>query len=205
MQLNWPNRISILRILLSPLFMILLIDNRQGSRIAALGVFAIASLTDLYDGYLARKYGWVTNLGKFLDPLADKLLVALALIGLNQIDLVPAWALYLIIGRELLVTGLRAIAAYAGVLILPSRMGKYKTLSQMLSMFCYLLFSVLYYGSHIERGAFLSSIDPGSILSIRSLLLLSADILILIAVFLSIISGADYFWRNRSILRRLVL
>ncbi len=205
MQLNWPNRISILRILLSPLFMILLIDNRQGSRIAALGVFTIASLTDLYDGYLARKYGWVTNLGKFLDPLADKLLVALALIGLNQIDLVPAWALYLIIGRELLVTGLRAIAAYAGVLILPSRMGKYKTLSQMLSMFCYLLFSVLYYWPHIERGAFLSFSEPGSLSCIKNLLLLSADILILIAVFLSIVSGVDYFWRNRSILRRLVL
>ncbi|MCK4505271.1 MAG: CDP-diacylglycerol--glycerol-3-phosphate 3-phosphatidyltransferase [Candidatus Aegiribacteria sp.] len=203
--MNWPNRISLLRILLSPIFMILLIDNRQGSRIAALGVFAFASLTDLYDGYLARKYGWITNLGKFLDPLADKLLVALALIGLNQIDLVPAWALYLIIGRELLVTGLRAIAAYAGVLILPSRMGKYKTLSQMLSMFCYLLFSVLYYGSHIERGTFLSFTDPGSLLSIKSLLLLSADILLIIAVFLSIISGVDYFWRNRSILRRLVL
>ena len=205
MQLNWPNRISILRILLSPLFMILLIDNRKGSRIAALGVFAFASLTDLYDGYLARKYGWITNLGKFLDPLADKLLVALALIGLNQIDLVPAWALYLIIGRELLVTGLRAIAAYAGVLILPSRMGKYKTLSQMLSMFCYLLFSVLYYGSHIERRTFLSFADPGTVLSIRSLLMISADILLLIAVILSIISGVDYFWRNRSILRRLVL
>lgn len=205
MQLNWPNRISILRILLSPLFMVLLIDNRHGSRIAALGVFTVASLTDLYDGYLARKYGWITNLGKFLDPLADKLLVALALIGLNQIDLVPAWALYLIIGRELLVTGLRAIAAYAGVLILPSRMGKYKTLSQMLSMFCYLLFSVLYYGSYIERGAFLSFTYPGTVLSIRSLLLISADILILVAVFLSIISGVDYFWRNRSILRRLVL
>ncbi len=205
MQLNWPNRISILRILLSPLFMILLIDNRQGSRIAALAVFAFASLTDLYDGYIARKYGWITNLGKFLDPLADKLLVALALIGLNQIDLVPAWALYLIIGRELLVTGLRAIAAYAGVLILPSRMGKYKTLSQMLSMFCYLLFSVLYYGSHIDRGAFLSFTEFGDVLSIRNLLLSSADILLLIAVFLSIISGVDYFWRNRTILKRLVL
>ena len=205
MQLNWPNRISILRILLSPLFMILLIDNRQGSRIAALAVFAFASLTDLYDGYIARKYGWITNLGKFLDPLADKLLVALALIGLNQIDLVPGWALYLIIGRELLVTGLRAIAAYAGVLILPSRMGKYKTLSQMLSMFCYLLFSVLYYGSHIDRGAFLSFTEFGDVLSIRNLLLSSADILLLIAVFLSIISGVDYFWRNRTILKRLVL
>ena len=200
-QLNWPNRLTIIRILLSPLFMILLIDNRQESRIAALVVFALASLTDLYDGYLARKYGWITNLGKFLDPLADKLLVALALIGLNQIDLVPAWALYIIIGRELLVTGLRSIAAYAGVLILPSRIGKYKTSLQMLSMFGFLLFSVL--GS-TGRAAFLQG--SGIDLSVgRNLLLFSADILLIIAVFLTIISGVDYFWRNRSVLKRLGL
>lgn len=185
--------------------MILLIDNRLGSRIAALCVFTIASLTDLYDGYLARKYGWITNLGKFLDPLADKLLVALALIGLNQLDLVPVWALYLIIGRELMVTGLRAIAAYAGVLILPSRMGKYKTSMQMLSLFCYMLFSVLYYGSYVERGSFLDLSESGVFSSGRSLLLISADMLILIAVALTLLSGADYFWRNRLILRRLVL
>ena len=181
--------------------MILLIDNRQGSRIAALVVFTLASFTDLYDGYLARKYGWITNLGKFLDPLADKLLVALALIGLNQIDLVPAWALYLIIGRELLVTGLRSIAAYAGVLILPSRMGKYKTMSQMLSMFGFLLFSVL--GS-TGRAGFLQG--SGADLSVgKNILLFSADVLLLIAVLLSIISGVDYFWRNRSVLKRLGL
>ena len=183
--------------------MILLIDNRQESRIAALAVFFLASVTDLYDGYLARKYGWVTNLGKFLDPLADKLLIALALIGLNQIDLVPGWALYLIIGRELLVTGLRSIAAYAGVLILPSRMGKYKTSSQMLSMFLYLLYSVLYHNS-TDRIAFLyhsgMELDTG-----RGILLFSADLILILAVLLAVISGADYFWRNRSILRRLVL
>ncbi|NOQ21415.1 MAG: CDP-diacylglycerol--glycerol-3-phosphate 3-phosphatidyltransferase [Candidatus Aegiribacteria sp.] len=201
MWLNWPNRITIIRILLSPLFMVLLIDNRQESRIAALVVFSVASLTDLYDGYLARKYGWITNLGKFLDPLADKLLVALALIGLNQIDLVPGWALYLIIGRELMVTGLRSITAYAGVLILPSRMGKYKTSSQMLSMFCYLLFSVL---GTTERAGFLQS-GGMDLSAARNLLLSSADILLVVAVLLSIISGADYFWRNRSVLRRLVL
>jgi len=203
LQLNWPNRLSILRILLSPVFMILLMDNRQESRIAALCVFFIASITDLYDGYLARKYGWVTNLGKFLDPLADKLLIALALIGLNQIDLVPDWALYLIIGRELLVTGLRSIAAYAGVLILPSRMGKYKTSFQMLSMFCYLLFSVLYH-DFSGRISFLwyRGIQLGKG---EDLLLFSADVLLLVAVFLAVLSGADYMWRNRSILKRLVL
>jgi CDP-diacylglycerol---glycerol-3-phosphate 3-phosphatidyltransferase len=201
-QLNWPNRITIIRILLSPLFMVLLIDNRQEARIAALIVFIAASLSDLYDGYLARKYGWITNLGKFLDPLADKLLIALALIGLNQINLVPGLALYLIIGRELLVTGLRSIAAYAGVLILPSRMGKYKTSSQMLSMFCYLLFSVLYHDSEV-RTRFLCS--GAGLSGAKSLLLFSADVLLIIAVFLTIVSGIDYFWRNRSILKRLVL
>lgn len=194
-----------LRILLSPLFMILLIDNRRGSRIAALIVFVFAALSDLYDGYLARKYGWITNLGKFLDPLADKLLVALALIGLNQVDLVPAWALYLIIGRELMVTGLRAIAAYAGVLILPSRMGKYKTSSQMLSMFCYLLFSVLYCGVNTQRGPFLYFRGMEALSSVRNILLLSADLLLFVSVILTLFSGADYFWRNRSILKRLVL
>ena len=182
--------------------MVLLIDNRQESRIAALVVFVVASLTDLYDGYLARKYGWITNLGKFLDPLADKLLISLALIGLNQIDLVPGWALYLVIGRELLVTGLRSIAAYAGVLILPSRMGKYKTSAQMISMICYLLFSVLYY-DNTERIGFLYS--SGIDLSMgKNLLLFSADVLLLVAVLLSLISGMDYFWRNSSILKRLV-
>lgn len=201
--MNWPNRLSIIRILLSPVFMLLLIDNRLESRIAALIVFTVASLTDLYDGYLARKYGWITNLGKFLDPLADKLLISLALIGLNQINLIPVWALYLVIGRELLVTGLRSIAAYAGVLIVPSGMGKYKTSTQMLSVFCYLLFSVIFH-DYSGRIAFLS----GRGLDLSSgtdFLLLSADILLLVAVLLSILSGADYFWRNRSILRRLVL
>jgi CDP-diacylglycerol--glycerol-3-phosphate 3-phosphatidyltransferase len=183
--------------------MVLLMDNRKGSRIAALAVFFIASMTDLYDGYLARRYGWVTNLGKFLDPLADKLLIALALIGLNQIDLVPDWALYLIIGRELLVTGLRSIAAYAGVLILPSRMGKYKTSSQMLSMFLYLLYSVLYLNS-TDRVVFLYH-SGMELTTGRSILLFSADITLVLAVLLAVISGADYFWRNRSILRRLVL
>ncbi len=182
--------------------MILLLSNRQESRIAALAVFLIASITDLYDGYLARKYGWITNLGKFLDPLADKLLIALALIGLNQIDLVPGWTLYLVIGRELLVMGLRSIAAYAGVLILPSRMGKYKTSVQMLSVICYLLFSVLHQTS-IDRIPFLCT-SGLSFAAGKNLLLFSSDALLLLAVFLSIISGIDYFWRNRSILKRLV-
>jgi CDP-diacylglycerol--glycerol-3-phosphate 3-phosphatidyltransferase len=184
--------------------MLLLIDNRQGSRTAALCVFVFASFTDLYDGYLARKYGWITNLGKFLDPLADKLLVALALIGLNQLDLIPAWALYLIIGREILVTGLRTIAAYAGVLILPSRLGKLKTATQMFSLLLYLLYSVLFFEHSPVRGDFLVTWTAG-VHSFAVVLLMAADVMMLAAVVLTMLSGLDYLWRNKSILRRLVL
>jgi CDP-diacylglycerol--glycerol-3-phosphate 3-phosphatidyltransferase len=189
MGLSWPNRITILRILLSPIFMVLLMTSSRGSRIAALVVFVVAALTDIYDGYLARKYGWITNLGKFLDPLADKLLVALALIGLVQIEIMPVWGAYLIIGRELLVTGLRAIAAYAGVLILPSRLGKWKTVAQMISLLCYLFLSVV---GLSERSPFISTLETTALFTL------------VLAVGLTLVSGADYFWRNRSILKRLL-
>lgn len=204
-MLNWPNRITLLRILLSPVFMILLLEGEFESRIIALGIFLIASFSDMYDGYLARKYGWITNLGKFLDPLADKLLVTLAIIGLNQINLVPAWVLFLIIGRELLVTGLRSIAAYAGVLILPSRMGKYKTTAQMTSIFCYLLFSILFFEYTNPDNHFLLHRGLSESLSWGTALLGIADGLIFIAVILTCISGIDYFYRNRTILKRLML
>ncbi len=195
--MNWPNRLSLLRMVLGPVFMVLLLDERRGFRIAALAVFLVASLTDLYDGYLARRYGWVTNLGKFLDPLADKLLVAFALIGLSRIELVPVLALYLVIGRELLVTGLRAIAAYAGVLILPSRLGKLKTVAQMLALVLYMLYSVLYVDG-ATRGPFLRAGGEGSGM------LLVADGVLLAAVVLTLGSGVDYFFRNRSLLAKLV-
>ncbi len=185
--------------------MILLLNGRYESRIAALVVFLIASFSDMYDGYLARKYGWVTNLGKFLDPLADKLLVALAIIGLNQINLVPVWAVFIIIGRELLVTGLRSIAAYAGVLILPSRMGKLKTSMQMLSIFCYLLFSMLFFNYKNPDGYFLIHSGLTESLSGKTILIGIADGLMFLAVILTCISGVDYFWRNRIILKRLML
>ncbi|MBD3369929.1 CDP-diacylglycerol--glycerol-3-phosphate 3-phosphatidyltransferase [Candidatus Fermentibacteria bacterium] len=189
MKLNWPNRITILRIILSPVFMMLLLDERLGFRIAALGTFTFSAMTDLYDGYIARKYGWVTNLGKFLDPLADKLLVSLALVGLVQIELVPVFAAYLIIGRELLVTGLRAIAAYAGILILSSGLGKWKATIQMVAIFFYLLLSVLQKASVDGRLYYLES---------------ASFLLLLVAVALTLFSGFVYFRRNGSILLRLL-
>ncbi|MBN1435225.1 CDP-diacylglycerol--glycerol-3-phosphate 3-phosphatidyltransferase, partial [Candidatus Fermentibacterales bacterium] len=145
-----------------------------------------------YDGYLARRYSWTTNLGKFLDPLADKLLVSLVLVGLVNIGLVPVWAAYMVIGRELLVTGLRAVAAYAGVLILPSRMGKWKATTQMLALSLYMLLALI--------GPMTQS-DRLLVLRLEQVSL----IVLLIAIALTVISGIDYFWRNRTILGRLLL
>ena len=90
MGMNWPNRLTVARMIMAPVFMGLLLSSHPGCRYAAFAVFLAASLTDFVDGYLARRHGWVSNLGKFLDPLADKLLVSLAFIGLSQLSLVPS-------------------------------------------------------------------------------------------------------------------
>ena len=187
MALNWPNRLTIARIVMAPVVMILLQVGTAEARWVALMVFVTAALTDMVDGYLARKYGWVSNLGKFLDPLADKLLVCLAWIGLSELGLVPEWTVYIIVGRELLISGLRSIAAYAGVLILPSGMGKWKAAVQMFSVSYYMLLSVLKLGS-IPHVA--------SLVGVISMWL---------ALVLTVVSALFYFWRNRNILQRLVM
>lgn len=185
MALNWPNRLTIARIIMAPVVMILLQVREPEARWAALIVFMVAALTDMVDGYLARKYGWISNLGKFLDPLADKLLVCLAWIGLVELGLMPQWTVYVIVGRELLVSGLRSIAAYAGVLILPSGIGKWKAAVQMFSVSYYMLLSALELNT-----------TPG----VASLV---GEVSMWIALILTVISAFHYFWRNRSVLQRL--
>jgi CDP-diacylglycerol--glycerol-3-phosphate 3-phosphatidyltransferase len=132
-----PNTLSLLRIALIPLLVYLLTDTGQlYSTLAAL-VFLVACLTDFFDGYLARRYGYTTTLGQFLDPLADKLLVASVLIMLaaaDRLPRVPAWMVVIIIGRELAVTGLRAIASGEGVILPAEELGKYKMILQMFAL-----------------------------------------------------------------------
>lgn len=189
MGMNWPNRLTIARMIMAPVFMGLLISDKAGFRYAAFAVFLTASLTDFVDGYLARKYGWVSNLGKFLDPLADKLLVSLAFIGLSQLEFVPIWAVYLIVGRELLVTGLRSIAAYAGVLIMPSGFGKWKAAMQMAVVSFYLLAAVLETEGRSPSAAVMSW----------------AWWVMVATVGMTILSGIHYLWVNRKIVGRLGL
>ncbi len=170
-QLNLPNSLSIVRIGAAPILVVLLLSPGRGLSVISAVIFALVCVTDWLDGYLARKKGIITSLGKFLDPLADKILITTAFIMLIPLGRVPAWIVALMIGREIAVTGLRAIASDIGVIIGASRMGKYKTIAQI---FCLvpLIVNYKFYGIdfHALGTAFL-----------------------LIAFVLTMWSGMDYF------------
>jgi len=172
MNLNLPNKLTLLRIALVPIFMIFLLLESLGDigRYLALGVFILAAITDALDGYIARRDGLVTNLGKFIDPLADKLLVSAAFISLVDMQAISAWPAVIIISREFAVTGLRILAAAEGVVIAASNLGKYKTNAQ--------IFSII----------FLILDLPFS------------NILLWIAVILTLISGLDYLLKSKELI-----
>lgn len=174
-MMNLPNKLTILRVILIPFFVVFMLMELFGSadRWIALGIFVVASLTDLLDGKIARKYNLVTNFGKLMDPLADKLLVSAALICLSAQDRLAAWIVIVIISREFIVSGLRQIAADNGIVIAASYWGKYKTTFQMI-MICLLIV-------HIEALTVVSAIVTW------------------IAVILTIVSLVDYMIKNRSV------
>ena len=164
---NIPNALTVLRILAIPVLVVALVDETpNGDTIAAI-VFALAALTDGLDGYIARRRSQVTTFGKLMDPLADKLLIVAALISLVSLDRIAAWVAMVIIARELAVTGLRGLAADRGVVISASRLGKLKTLLQVVAIFALIL------------------LDPIPVW---------ADVLLYVAVAVTVISGADYFF-----------
>ncbi len=189
--MNIPNKITISRIFLIPIFIVILsIPFNWGewnigettlpiSHFVAALIFIIASGTDWLDGYYARKYNLVTNLGKFLDPLADKLLVSAALILLVEMGLAPAWIVIIIISREFAVTGLRLVAAGEGIVLAASNMGKLKTVTQILAIILLLLHNF-----------------PFSYLGFPF-----ATIVLYIAMIITAISGYDYFVKNLHVMR----
>ncbi|MDR1946060.1 MAG: CDP-diacylglycerol--glycerol-3-phosphate 3-phosphatidyltransferase [Desulfovibrio sp.] len=134
MKFNLPNRLTISRIAIVPLIVVLLMFPGVWTCFAAALLFAAAGFTDLLDGRLARKTNQITSLGKFLDPLADKVLVTSALIMLVQNGWVPGWIAVIIVGRDILVTGLRAVAVEDGVVIAADRHGKFKTVMQIIAL-----------------------------------------------------------------------
>jgi CDP-diacylglycerol--glycerol-3-phosphate 3-phosphatidyltransferase len=175
-----PNLLTLFRIFVTPLFFILFFyfPTKVFSLLASL-LFALASLTDFLDGYIARRWHLETSLGKFLDPLADKLLVAVALIMLIPLDRVSSWMVAVIIGREILVTGLRVVAVTEGMVISASRLGKYKTVLQILSVICLLIHYE--YKLNIQSSYFLINFHEMGLG------------LLWIAMFVTVWSGIDYF------------
>jgi len=131
--LSLPNGLTIIRILAIPIILILLFSSGRIYQVITAFLFLLAAITDTLDGYLARSRGMVTTLGKFLDPLADKLLIVTALIALIPARGIPFWMVIVIVGREIAVTGLRGIAASQGIVIAASHLGKYKTVFQSIA------------------------------------------------------------------------
>lgn len=140
--MNLPNKLTVLRVILIPFFVISLLafnGSVQLLRFLAAAIFIVASLTDLLDGKIARKYNLVTNFGKFMDPLADKLLVCSALICLIQLGQIPAWMVIIIVSREFIISGFRLVAAEQGIVIAASYWGKWKTTFQMIAVILLIL------------------------------------------------------------------
>ena len=135
--MNLPNKLTILRVIMIPFFVVALLydgGENQTLRYVAAAIFIIASLTDMLDGKIARKYNLVTNFGKFMDPLADKLLVCSALICLVELKELPAWMVIVIISREFIISGFRLVASDNGIVIAASYWGKFKTTFQMIAV-----------------------------------------------------------------------
>ena len=145
MKLNLPNKLTMLRVLLVPVFLALITipSNLYVACIGGAAVFAIASFTDMLDGKIARSRGLITDFGKFMDPLADKLLVCSAMICLVDLKLIPVWVVLIIIAREFIISGFRLVASDNGIVIAASYWGKFKTTFQMLMVIVILFFFLL--------------------------------------------------------------
>lgn len=147
MKMTTANKLTILRILMIPVFMYFVYKNSDSAMITAMIIFIVASFTDTLDGYIARKYNQVTNFGKIFDPIADKVLVLAALVPLTQLGLIPGWAVIVLLSREFIVGGFRnVVAAAGGKVIAASIIGKLKTISQIV-LICLLLVRDIWFTS----------------------------------------------------------
>lgn len=173
--MNLPNKLTLLRILLVPVFIIL---EMNGHSYSALGVFIAASVTDFLDGWIARKYNLVSNFGKLMDPLADKILTMAAFVCLVELGQVAAWMVIVILAREFIVTGLRTVAAKDGVVIAAAWSGKIKTTLQMAAIILLLLknWQFTYLNFPMDQ------------------------ILLWAALAMTVVSGAEYMIKNRQLL-----
>lgn len=170
--MNTANKLTMLRILLIPVFLVVLYMDFAGSRYVALGIFILASLTDFVDGHIARSRGLITDFGKFMDPLADKMLVMAAMLWFVEVGRMPAWALLIVVVREFAVSGLRLIAVDNGRVIAAAWSGKVKTASTMVGICFMLIFSIAWVDTLVTA----------------------------IIVITTVYSGVEYFIKNKDVI-----
>lgn len=176
--MNLPNKLTILRVIMIPFFLVaLMVDGIPAGKWIAVAIFIIASLTDMLDGKIARKYNLITNFGKFMDPLADKLLVSSALIALIGLERIPSWVVIIIIAREFIISGFRLVASDNGVVIAAGWWGKVKTVVQMVMV----IVLICDFGGAAARVV--------------------ENVLIYAALALTVISLVDYLAKNKDVLK----
>ena len=201
--MNLPNKLTLARLCLVPAFMAFMFFDHFVTRVLSLIIFIGASITDWYDGALARRTGTVTVIGTFLDPLVDKMLIAAALIGFVEMKElgIPAWMVVLIISREFLITGLRSLAAARGIVMAAEKAGKFKTTSQIIAIITILV--VLIWNSAAQRWP---KVDltryPGWPTTLHQVLAHLPYWLVLILTILTVYSGYLYILKYRDLLKQ---
>ena len=176
--MNLPNKLTVLRVIMVPFFVAFMLSDLGGAanKYIALALFCVASFTDFLDGYLARKHNLVTNFGKFMDPLADKLLVCSALICLSSLGKLATWIVLLIIAREFIISGFRLVASDNGIVIAASYWGKFKTVSHMTMIIMLIL--------DFQNPIYF----------------IATQVVVWIGLALTVISLVDYVWKNKQVL-----
>jgi len=184
--MNLPNRLTVARFFLTLLFVVVLSTHWPYSRTIALALFILASITDYADGQIARKWNMVTDFGKLMDPLVDKIMMAAAFICLIPLNMIPAWAVIIVISRELMITGLRLLAASKGTVLPAEKMGKHKTAWQIITVLFFLgvlmlreVAGVKFPRHHVESIGW---------------------VLIAIMLGFTVYSGFGYLWKNRKLI-----
>lgn len=191
-----PNQLTILRIILTPVFLFLFLAEDQLLRQLSLGVFFIAALTDWYDGWLARKFNYITSWGKFWDPLADKILTSAAFLGFVFLGMLELWMVLIIILRDLLVTSFRVYAEYRQISFTTSYYAKWKTFIQM----AFLYYLLIVYIGRITQSIYAGNEELFSILLNKYFIYYT----MLLITAVTFHSGASYLYKNKSLIMRLI-
>jgi CDP-diacylglycerol--glycerol-3-phosphate 3-phosphatidyltransferase len=183
--MNLPNRLTISRIIIAAIFILFLFIKGPGAKFAALAMFLIACFTDYYDGYFARKHGFITDFGKLMDPIADKILILGAFLAFVEMKIIPAWMVMVIIARESIITGIRILALSKKRVLAAEAAGKHKTISQIVAVLAILIFLI------IKESGF----------TFRYITYYGAAIYVLMftTAVMTLTSGVSYMMRNKDI------